>query len=69
LRVSFTFTISTTGRVEDIEVVSFEGDISEEKLLELIESGATKARYEPVVVADMAYEIVGLKEAFILDDF
>ena len=69
LSVSFTFTISTTGRVEDIEVVSFEGGISEEKLSELIERGATKTRYEPVVVADMAYEIVGLKEAFILDDF
>jgi hypothetical protein len=69
LSVSFTFTISTTGRVEDIEVVSFEGDISEEYLSELIKWGATKARYEPVVVADMPYEIVGLKEAFILDDF
>jgi len=69
LRVSFTFTISTTGRVENIEVVSFEGDISEEKLSELIAWGATKTRYEPVVVADIAYEIVGLKEAFILDDF
>jgi hypothetical protein len=69
LRVSFTFTISTTGRVENIEVVSFEGNISEEKLTELIAWGATKTRYEPVVVADIAYEIVGLKEAFILDDF
>jgi hypothetical protein len=69
LRVSFTFTISTTGRVENIEVVSFEGVISEEKLSELIAWGATKTRYEPLVVADIAYEIVGLKEAFILDDF
>ena len=69
LRVSFTFTISTTGRVENIEVVSFEGNISEDKLSELIAWGATKTRYEPLVVADIAYEIVGLKEAFILDDF
>ena len=68
LRVSFTFTISTKGRVEDIEVVSFEGDIAKEELLELIERGATKTRFEPVVVEDMAYEIVGLKDSFKLDD-
>jgi hypothetical protein len=68
LRVSFTFTISTKGRVEDIEVDSFEGDITEEELLQLIERGATKTRYEPVVIEDMAYEIVGLKDAFKLDD-
>ena len=68
LSVSFTFTISTTGRVEDIEVVSFESDIAEEELLELIERGATKTRFEPVVVEDMAYEIVGLRGAYVLDD-
>ena len=69
LRVSFTFKISTTGKVEDIEVVSFKGDIAEGDLLELIERGATKTRFEPVVVEDMAYEIVGLRAAYVLDDF
>ena len=69
LSVSFNFTISTLGRVEDIEVASFEGDIAEEELLELIERGASKTRFEPVVVDDMAYEIVGLRDAYVLDDF
>lgn len=69
LRVSFTFKISTDGRVEDIELVSFESDIGEEELLQLIEDGATRTRFEPVVVADVAYEIVGLRDAFVLNDF
>jgi len=66
--VSFTFTISTKGRVEDIELVSFEGDIAENELLELIERGATKTRFEPVAVQDKVYEIVGIKDTFKLDD-
>ena len=69
LSVSFTFKISTDGRVEDIELVSFESDIGEEELLQLIEDGATRTRFEPVVVADVAYEIVGLRDAFVLNDF
>ncbi len=68
LRVSFTFKLSTDGRVEDIELVSFETDIGEEELLQLIEEGATRTRFEPVVVADVAYEIVGLRDAFVLND-
>ena len=68
LSVSFNFTISTTGRVEDVEVIWFEGDIVEEELLELIEDGASKTRFEPVVVEDVAYAIVGLRGAYVLDD-
>lgn len=68
LRVSFTFKLSIDGRVEDIELVSFETDIGEEELLQLIEEGATRTRFEPVVVADVAYEIVGLRDAFVLND-
>ena len=67
--MSFTFKISTDGKVEDIELVSFESDIGEEELLQLIEDGATGTRFEPVIVADVAYEIVGLRDAFVLNDF
>ncbi len=49
-------------------MVSFESDIAEEELLELIERGASKTRFEPVVVEDMAYEIVSLRGAYVLDD-
>jgi len=66
--VSFTFKISTKGRIEDVEVVSFEGDIAEVELLQLIRDGAARARFEPVVIADMTYEIVGIRDAFVLDD-
>jgi len=69
MRVSFTYKISTKGKVEDIEVVSFEGDIAEAELLQLIRGGAKRTRFEPLVIADMAYEIVGLRDAFVLDDF
>ncbi len=68
LSVSYTFKISTDGSVEDIELISFDGDIQEDELLRLITDGAKKTRYEPIVVADVAYEIVGLRDAFILDD-
>ena len=68
-RVSFTFSISVKGKVEDIELVSFDGDIDEEELLRLIESGATRTRFEPIVVADVAYQLVGLRDKLILDDF
>ncbi len=69
MRVSFTFKISTEGKVEDIELVSFEGDITEAELLELIKDGAIKTRFEPLLIADMAYEIVGLRDEYVLDDF
>jgi len=68
MSVSFTFRISTKGKIENIEVVSFEGDIAEAELLQLIRDGAMKTRYEPLVIADMAYEIAGLRDAFVLDD-
>ena len=68
LNVSFTFTISTAGRVEDLQIVSFDSEIEKEEVLKLIERGATRTKFEPVVIADIAYEIVGVKGAFILDD-
>lgn len=69
MRVWFTFKISTKGKVEDIEVVSFEGNIAEAELLQLIRDGAKQTRFELLVIADMAYEVVGLHDAFVLDDF
>jgi hypothetical protein len=65
LRVSYTFKISTDGRVEDIELISFDGDIEEEELLQLIAHGAARTRFEPIVVAEVAYELVGLRDTFI----
>jgi hypothetical protein len=61
--VSFTFSISVKGKVEDIEVVSFDGDIDEEELLRLIEGGAARTRFEPIVVDDVAYQLVGLRDS------
>jgi len=66
--VSFTFSISVKGKVEDIELVSFDGDIDEEELLRLIEDGAARTRFEPIVVADVAYQLVGLRDKLILDE-
>jgi len=68
LRVSFTFRISTKGRVKDIEIVSFAGDFTEATLLRLIKDGASKTRFEPLVIADIAYEIVGLRDSYVLDN-
>ena len=67
-RVSVTFSISAKGKIEDIELVSIDGDIEEEGLLRLIEVGAARTTFEPIVVADVAYELVDLSDTFILDD-
>ena len=69
MRVSFTFKISTEGKVEGIELVSFEGDISEAEIMKLIKGGATKTRFEPLVIADKTYEIVGLRDGYVSGDF
>lgn len=65
LRVSYTFKISIDGRVEDIELISFDSDIEEEELLQLIVDGAARTRFEPIVVAEVAYELVGLRDTII----
>ncbi|MCZ6642677.1 MAG: hypothetical protein O7F71_13950 [Gammaproteobacteria bacterium] len=68
LVVSFTFRISTLGKVEDINLVSFEGDLGEQEILSLIEEGAEKTQFEPVIITDVAYEIIDLRSAFILEE-
>ena len=69
-RVDFTYGISVKGRVEDIEIVSFksESELNAVKVLRLIEKGAVRTRFAPVTIAENAYKIVGLKEAFILGE-
>jgi hypothetical protein len=66
---SFTFSISIKGKVEDIELVSLDGDIDNQELLRLIEDGAARTRFEPIVVADKAYKLVGLHEKLLMSDF
>ncbi|MCH7822738.1 MAG: hypothetical protein IIA07_12025 [Proteobacteria bacterium] len=65
LRFSYTYKISTNGRVEDIELISFDGDISEAALLRLIANGAAGTKFEPIVVADVKYELVDLRDTII----
>jgi hypothetical protein len=60
LSVSARYTISTAGTVKDIEIVTFDGNITEENLLELLERGAGKTRFEPVVIDDTAYAVTGI---------
>jgi len=67
LSVSVNFAISTAGSVNDIEIVSFDGDIEKEDLLDLIERGARRARFEPVIIEDTAYKIVGLHGSWVLE--
>jgi len=65
LRVTYIFTISVDGSVKDIEIGSFEGDVEEQEMLDLIVSGASKTRFEPLTLDDVAYELVGLQESII----
>ena len=69
LSVSARYTISTAGTVKDIEIVTFDGSISEKNLLKLLERGAGRTRFAPVVIDDTAYEITGIRASWnFLDD-
>ena len=68
LSVSARYTISTAGTVKDIEIVTFDGNITEENLLELLEREAGKTRFEPVVIGETAYEITGIRASWDLHD-
>ena len=46
-------------------MISFDRDIEEAELLQLIADGAARTRFEPLVVAEVAYELVGLRDTFI----
>jgi len=68
MMVSFSFKISTGGRVKDIEILSYRSVMSEVKVLHLLKDGAEKTRFEPLVIEDTEYEIIGLRSRFELDD-
>ncbi len=50
------------GRVKGIELISFDGEIGQEELMQLIADGAARTRFEPKVVAEVAYELVSLRD-------
>ncbi len=66
--VSIGFTISTEGRAENIECRSLEGKMTQRSVLRLIQQGAARTRFEPLVIEEVAYEIVGLIDTFVLGD-
>ena len=66
--VSIGFTISTKGRAENIEIRSLEGKVTQGSVLQLIQRGAARTRFEPLVIEEVAYEIVGLIDTFVLGD-
>ena len=65
MRATYTFNIATDGRVKGIELISFDGDIGQEELMQLIADRAAKTRFEPIVVAEVAYELVSLRDTII----
>jgi len=69
LSVSARYTISTAGTVKDIEIVMFDGNITEKNLLELLERGAGRTRFEPVVIDDTAYEITAIRASWNFLDY
>ena len=64
-RASYSFTISTGGRVKDIDLISFDGDIEEDKLLQLIVDGASRTRFESITLGEVTYELVGLRDSIV----
>ena len=68
LSVTARYTLSTAGTVEDIEIVAFAGNITEEYLLDLLERGARRTRFEPVVIDGTAYEVTGIQVSWNLMD-
>ena len=66
--VSITYTISVTGRPENIQIRSLEGKMTQRSILQLIQQGAARTRFEPLVIEGAAYEIVDLVDSFVLGD-
>lgn len=66
--VSITYTISTAGRPENIQIRSLEGKMARRAVLQLIEQGAARTRFEPLIIDGTAYEIVDLVDSFVLGD-
>ncbi len=42
--------------------------MTEHSVLQLIQRGAARTRFEPLVIEEVAYEIVGLIDTFVLGD-
>ncbi len=66
--VSITYTISPEGRAENIKIRSLEGKMTQRSILQLVQQGAARTRFEPLVIEETAYEIVGLIDSFELGD-
>ena len=50
-------------------MVSLKGDITDAALPNPTNDGAKRTRFEPLVIAEKAHEIVGVRDEYILDDF
>ena len=66
IKVSYTYSISTRGRIEDIAITSFESDMTKQEVLNIVTRGAARVRFEPLNIAGAEYELVGLRDAIIL---
>jgi hypothetical protein len=64
---SYTYDISTDGDVENVVLISFGGGIKKSELLQLIKDGAARARFEPIIVNDVPYALVGLRGTYVVE--
>lgn len=66
LQVDFTYSISRSGRVDDIAVLDFEGNWSKSDVLKLLEQAAADVRYEPLVIDGTRRRIEDLNGMYVL---
>ena len=64
--VSFTFAVSQTGTVQDIEINYISG-FTKAATARLIRDGAITVTYAPLIIDDVAYRLINLEGNYILD--
>jgi hypothetical protein len=67
LSVTFSYSVTTRGRVSDITITTLDAALSPDAVLALIRAGAQRTRFEPLTIDGQLHEIVGITDSYLLD--
>ena len=67
LEATFSYSVTTRGRVSDITINSLYADLSEDVVLTLIQQGAERTRFEPLTIDGRLQAIIGITDSYLLD--
>jgi hypothetical protein len=67
LAVTFSYSITTRGRVRDVTILELDTELSADAVLAMIQHGAERARFEPLTIDGQLHEIIGITDSYLLD--